>query len=86
MRLQPYEIKAIGESAATMDSAAKVWLFGSRADDAKRGGDIDLLVISSILKSVRESNCSAAPHRMTLRHDRHVPRARNRKTHIISRI
>jgi len=45
MRLTPNQIQAIKTAAAEIfGDEAKVWLFGSRADDEKRGGDVDLLV------------------------------------------
>ncbi len=47
MRLTKAEILAIKETVLQRDEGAKIYLFGSRVDDAKRGGDIDLLVLSS---------------------------------------
>jgi predicted nucleotidyltransferase len=45
MRLSTDQIQAIRQAAnATFGENTAVWLFGSRADDSKRGGDIDLLV------------------------------------------
>lgn len=45
MRLSAQQVKVIKEAVASMIGAsARVWLFGSRVDDAKRGGDIDLLI------------------------------------------
>ncbi|THD09538.1 nucleotidyltransferase domain-containing protein [Metallibacterium scheffleri] len=45
MRLTPEQAAIIRSAAAEVfGSDARVWLFGSRVDDAKRGGDIDLLV------------------------------------------
>jgi len=51
VRLTEEEITAIRETVRALDSEAKVYLFGSRADDTKRGGDIDLLILSRILTS-----------------------------------
>ena len=47
MRLTPFEITTIKQTAQHIfGDAAKVYLFGSRVDDSKKGGDIDLYVIS----------------------------------------
>ena len=47
MRLSKFETDAIKESVYRLDPDAKIYLFGSRVDDTKKGGDIDLLVLSS---------------------------------------
>jgi predicted nucleotidyltransferase len=45
MRIAPSEAQAIKETAHTVfGGRAAAWLFGSRADDSKRGGDIDLYI------------------------------------------
>lgn len=49
MRLQDHEIKAIHEVISAFDKEAKIYLFGSRVDDKKKGGDIDLLLVSEKL-------------------------------------
>ena len=49
MRLSEFEIDAIKKSIYHLDPEAEIFLFGSRADDSKKGGDIDLLILSSSL-------------------------------------
>ena len=46
MRLTHYERQNIKKWAQKYDAGAKVYLYGSRVDEARRGGDIDLLVVS----------------------------------------
>jgi predicted nucleotidyltransferase len=49
MRLSKTEIEAIIQTIRCLDERARIYLFGSRVDDAKRGGDIDLLILSENL-------------------------------------
>jgi len=45
MRLTAFEVNAIKQSAQEIfGSTVEVFLFGSRVDDAKKGGDIDLYI------------------------------------------
>jgi len=49
MRLSENEINTIKSSVLALDQYARIYLFGSRIDDTKQGGDIDLLIESDIL-------------------------------------
>jgi uncharacterized protein len=45
MRLSQHQLAAIRTTATEVfGEQAGVWLFGSRVDDRKKGGDIDLLI------------------------------------------
>ena len=46
MRLSEEQIKVLKDKLNSISSSAKLYLFGSRVDDTKIGGDIDLLVVS----------------------------------------
>jgi len=48
MRLTAAQIKTIRQTVdQRLGTDASVWLFGSRLDDSKRGGDVDLYVEST---------------------------------------
>ena len=46
MRITEHEKNAIIDAVQSADPSAKVWLFGSRVDDNKKGGDIDIAIFS----------------------------------------
>jgi len=46
MRLNPSQTDVILKAVRRQDPAAEIILFGSRANDRAKGGDIDLLVVS----------------------------------------
>jgi len=51
VRLSEEEIRKIKDIVHSLDPSAEVILFGSRTNLKKKGGDIDLLVISSKITS-----------------------------------
>ena len=55
IRLTQKEVDTIKTSVLSIDPHAKVYLFGSRTDATKRGGDIDILILS---KSIQRKDIS----------------------------
>ncbi|QOY54052.1 nucleotidyltransferase domain-containing protein [Candidatus Sulfurimonas marisnigri] len=50
MRLSKEEITLLKNKLYELSSDARLYLFGSRVDDTRRGGDIDLLILSDKLR------------------------------------
>ena len=46
MRISEHVKNVIIDATRSSDPEARVWLFGSRIDDNKKGGDIDIAVLS----------------------------------------
>ena len=47
MRLNSTELHAVRAILGTLDPAGRIYLYGSRVDDARRGGDIDVFLQAS---------------------------------------
>jgi predicted nucleotidyltransferase len=54
MRITEFQKEAIVSAVRDIDSEAKVWLFGSRADDSRKGGDIDIGILSGKIAAAEE--------------------------------
>ncbi len=63
MRLSTQEQQAVSQAIHKADGAASIYLFGSRADDAAKGGDIDLLVLSKKIKLMDKLSILSQLHR-----------------------
>lgn len=62
MRLADDEQQAIGNIIREADADARIYLYGSRADDAAKGGDIDVLVLSTKINLMAKLEILAQLH------------------------
>lgn len=62
MRITNEEHQTISNTIHQADAEATIYLFGSRADDAALGGDIDLLVLSKKIKLMDKLDILAQLH------------------------
>lgn len=57
MRLEKTEIESIKKVILGFEPSATIYLYGSRIDDAKQGGDIDLMMVAqkkiSLMEKIR---------------------------------
>lgn len=70
MRLNPVELNTIRTTLRAVDANAGVYLYGSRADDNRRGGDIDLFLDAT--KSVDLKTALTLQYRLTTTLDTNV--------------
>jgi len=54
MRITEIEKYSIIEAVISKDPKARIWLFGSRSDDNKKGGDIDIGILSENIDVMEE--------------------------------
>jgi predicted nucleotidyltransferase len=60
MRISPDQARRASEIIAKQyGSDARIWLFGSRANDNQRGGDVDLYVEAEAVDVMRKIRCKA---------------------------
>lgn len=62
MRLANEEQSIISDTIRQADAEAQIYLFGSRVDDAAKGGDIDLLVLSKRINLMTKLDILARLH------------------------
>ena len=62
MRLANEELSVISDTIYQADAEAQIYLFGSRVDDAAKGGDIDLLVLSKRINLMTKLDILAGLH------------------------
>jgi predicted nucleotidyltransferase len=62
LRITNEEHQAISNTIHQSDAEAMIYLFGSRADDSAKGGDIDLLVLSKKINLMDKLNILAQLH------------------------
>ena len=59
MRITPEQAQLIKTTIAReIDPGARIWLFGSRVDDQRRGGDIDLYIETEYPDLMRKIRCN----------------------------
>jgi len=59
MRISTFEKECIVNAITACDPEAKIWLFGSRADDSKKGGDIDIGILSKKIDFKKKLNINS---------------------------
>lgn len=52
--------QAVDLISAQYGADARIWLFGSRADDQQRGGDVDIFVEADSTDVMRKIKCRSA--------------------------